>query len=258
MQVLKRTLTVLLGLKRASLCHNGTSTARWKSKIFECSTMLEMEMDAYCTAAEKSPQCSTDDRFQNPRVASLVEVTIKEGIKPDDLFSALEISPKLLNKSPLQWEKCFKELKYHGFTETDCLRMLTLYPDLVTLVESNEFRLSVENWMNCQLGYDNVLDLLAACPHFLSISRCELERRIPLLFSLGKSHGKSVTRLLQSCPNLLYGNWKDVEAKLDYVENVMKIDTKKENLTKCYMFNRTLDEIQTRHMFLQRYVCCHY
>jgi hypothetical protein len=24
------------------------------------------------------------------------------------------------------------------------------------------------------------------------------------------------------------------------------------------MFNRTLDEIQTRHMFLQRYVCCHY
>jgi hypothetical protein len=116
------------------------------------------------------------------------------------------------------------------------------------------------HWMNCQLGYDNVLDLLAACPHFLSISRCELERRIPLLSLLGKSHGKSVTRLLQSCPNLLYGNWKDVEAKLDYIENVMKIDTKKENLTKCYVFNRTLDEIQTRHMFLQRFVssCCQY
>jgi hypothetical protein len=111
MQVLKRTSTVLLGLRRASSCHNGTNSAGWKSKIFKYSARMEIETYRYCTAVEKSPPCSTDDRFQNPKVASLVEVTVKEGIKPDDLLNALEISPKLLNKSPLQWENCYKELK---------------------------------------------------------------------------------------------------------------------------------------------------
>jgi hypothetical protein len=254
MQVLKRALTLLMGLRRASSCHNGTSTARWDSEMFECRPSMEIETHRYCTAVEKSPLSSADDRFQNPKLASLLEVTVREGIKPDDLLNALEVSPELLDKSPIQWENCFKELKKHGFTETECLRMLTLYPNVVTLVESNEFKLCMAHWMNCELGYDNVLNLLAACPHFLSISRHELERRIPLLSSLGKSHGKNVTKLLKSCPSLLCGNWKDVEAKLDYVENVMKINTKKENLTKCYMFSRTLDEIQTRHIFLQRFV----
>lgn len=259
MQVLKRTSTVLLGLRRASSCCNGTITAGWKRNIIEYSTLMEIEKQRFCTVVEKSPPCSTDDRFQNPKIASLIEVTVKERIQPDDLLNALEVSPELLNKSPLQWENCFKELKYHGFTGKDSLRMLTLYPDLISVVESNEFRLSMENWINCDLGYDNVLDLLVACPHFVSVSRYELQRRIPLLFSLGKSHGKSVVRLLQNCPNLLYGNWKDVEAKLSYVENIMKIDTTKENLTKCYVFNRTLDEIRTRHVFLKRFVssCCH-
>jgi len=232
----------------------------WKSKIFEYSTKMEAVSCRYCTAAKKSAQCSTDDRLQNLKVTLLLEVTAREGIKSDDVLSALEISPELLDKSPLQWENCFKELKFHGFTKRDCLRMLTLYPDVITLVENNELKLSMAQWMNCQLGYSNMLDLLAACPHFLSVSRSELSRRIPLLYSFAKSSGKNVTRLLKNCPGLLYQNWKDVEAKLDYVENVMKIDTKEENVTKCYMFNRTLEEIQTRHVFLQRFVSwyCYY
>jgi hypothetical protein len=208
----------------------------------------------YCTAVKKSSEQHTDDRLQDPRVPSLLEVTVGEGILPNDIINALDISPQLLNKSPLQWEKCFKELKSHGFTQRDCLSMVTAYPDLFTLVDNNELNLSMAQWMNCQLGYDNVLDLLVVCPHFLSVTGNELSRRIPRLSSLGKSRTKNVTRLLQNCPSLLFGNWKDVEAKLDYVENVMKIDTKKENLTKCYMFNRSLEDIQTRHVFLQRFV----
>ena len=47
-----------------------------------------------------------------------------------------------------------------------------------------------------------------------------------------------------------------MEAKLDYVENVMIIDTKKETLTNCHIFNCSFDEIQTRHIFLQRFVSC--
>jgi hypothetical protein len=210
----------------------------------------------YCTAVKNSSEQHTVDRLQDPTVISLLEVTVKEGVLPSDVINALDISPELLNRSPLQWVNCFKELKSYGFTQRDCLNMLTAYPYLFTLVENNGLSLSMARWMNCQLGYDNVLELLAACPHYLSVTGDELSCRIPLLTSLGKSRGKNVTRLLQNCPSLLFGNWKDVEAKLDYVENVMKIDTKKENLTKCYMFNSSLDEIQTSHMFLQRFVSC--
>jgi hypothetical protein len=207
----------------------------------------------YCTAVKKSSEQHPVDRL-DPRVALLLEVTVREGVTSGDVINALDISPELLNRSPLQWENCFKELKSCGFTQRDSLNMVTAYPHLFTLVENNELRLSVGRWMNCQLGYDNVLGLLAVCPHFLSVAGNELSRRIPLLTSLAKSRGKNVTRWLQNCPSLLFGNWKDVEAKLDYVETVMKIDTKNENLTKCYVFNRSLDEIRTRHMFLNRFV----
>lgn len=212
---------------------------------------MKTDSQRCCTAVNKSSECSTDDRLKNPRVASLLEVTVGEGIRPIDLLDALEKSPELLNKSPLQWENCFKELKSYGFTHRDCFSMISQYPDLITLVEGNGFRVSMTQWINCQLGYDNVLDLLTFCPHYLSISGTELSRRMPLLYSLGKN-GKNVTRLLKNCPSLLHGNWKDIGAKLNYVENVMKINTKEENLSKCYMFNRTVDEIQTRHVFLQR------
>lgn len=206
----------------------------------------------YCTTVKNSSELHIVDKLQDPRIAPLLEVTLREGVRPSDIINALDISPELLNRSPLQWDNCFKELKSHGFTQRDCLNMVTAYPYLFTLVDNNELSLRMAQWMNCQLGYDNVLDLLAVCPQFLSVTGDELSRRIPLLSSLGKLRGKNVTRLLQNCPSLLFGNWKDAEAKLDYVENVMKIDTKKENLTRCYMFNRSLDEIQTRHMFLQR------
>jgi len=253
MQGLKRVSFVLLGMRRTSLCQNGL----WRSRILDCGLQMKMDSQRCCTAVNKSSECSVDDRLKNPRIASLLEVTAGEGIRPIDILDAVEKSPELLNKSPLQWENCFKELKNYGFTHRDCFSMISQYPDLITLVEANGFRVSMTQWINCQLGYDNVLDLLAYCPHYLSISGSELSSRIPLLYSLGRN-GRNVTRLLKNCPSLLYGKWKDIEAKLNYVENVMKIDTKEENLSKCYMFNRTLDEIQTRHVFLQRFVSWFY
>lgn len=237
------------------MCQNGTSAAEWKNNILGCSSVLGTESCGhYSTAVKKSSEQHTVDKLEDPRVALLLEVTVREGVTSGDVINALDVSPELLNRLPLQWENCFKELKSLGFTHRDCLRMVTAYPHLFTLVENNKLSLSMERWMNCQLGYDNVLDLMTVCPHFLSVDGNELSRRIPLLTSLAKSRGKNVTRLLQNCPSLLFSNWKDVEAKLDYVENVMKIDTKKENLTKCYVFNRSLEEIRTRHMFLHRSV----
>lgn len=257
MHSLKRASVILLRWRRTCLCQNGTNATKWKDRILGYSSKMGRQSHRYyCTAVKNSSEQHTVDTLKDPRVVSLLEVTVKEGVILSDVINALDISPELLNRSPLQWENCFKELKSHGFTQKDCLSMVTAYPYVFTLVGNNELSLSVARWMNCQLGYDNVLDLLAVCPHFLSVTEDALSRRIPLLSSLGKSRGKNVTRLLQNCPSLLFTNWKDVEAKLDYVENVMKIDTKKENLTKCYMFNRSLEEIQTRHMFLQRFGSC--
>ncbi|KAJ4446091.1 hypothetical protein ANN_12783 [Periplaneta americana] len=241
---------VILGLRRCSLFQNRTGHSNFNFLVKDHST-IDILNCRYCTAVLNA-STSGDNRFQNPKIASLLEVTVKEGIKPDDLLSAIETSPELMTKSPLQWENCFKELKYHGFTTKDSLQMLIHYPQLLNIVEKGELNSSMEVWLNCQLGFENVLNLLVECPHFLSVRGRELSRRIPLLQSLAKSRGKNVTKLLQNCPSLLFQNWKDVEAKLAYVEDVMKIDTKKENITKCYMFNRSLDEIKTRHVFLQR------
>ncbi|PNF42486.1 hypothetical protein B7P43_G08733 [Cryptotermes secundus] len=253
MHSLRRASLVLLVWRRTCSCQNGTNATKWKDRILGYSSMMGRESHRYyCTAVSNSSEQDTIHRLEDPRVVSLLEMTVKEGVTPSDVINALDISPELLNRSPLQWENCFKELKLYGFTQRHCLSMVAAYPYLFTLLENNELNLSMAQWMNCQLGYDNVLDLLAACPHFLSVTGNELSRRIPLLLSLGKSRGKNVVKLLQNCPGVLFANWKDVEAKLDYVEKVMKIDTKKENLTKCYMFNRSLDEIQTRHIFLQR------
>jgi hypothetical protein len=203
MHSLRRASVVFLGWR------NGTNATKWKDIILGYSSMMAAESHrSYCTAVRSSSEQHTVDRPEDPRVVSLLEVTVKEGITPSDIINALDILPELLSRSPLQWENCFKELKLHGFTQRYCTSMVAAYPYLFTLVENNELNLSVAQWMNCQLGYDSVLDLLAACPQFLSVTGNELSCRIPPLSSLGKSRGKNVAKLRQDCPSVLFGNWK--------------------------------------------------
>ncbi|PSN40563.1 hypothetical protein C0J52_10408 [Blattella germanica] len=189
---------------------------------------------------------------ENPKLLSLLEVTSKLGIYFDRLINSLKVSPELLDRSPVTWENTFRELTTYGFSKRDCLKMVTMFPELMKMVEKDELQIAMANWMNCQLGYDNMLDLLANHPNLLSISPSELSQRIPLLFAVTKSRGKNLTRLLRGCPSLLYSDWREITAKVDYVETVMKIDVNKENLSRCYMFNRSLDDIKTRHAFLER------
>ncbi|PNF20173.1 hypothetical protein B7P43_G17217 [Cryptotermes secundus] len=213
----RRAAVVFLGWRRTCSCQNRTNDTKWKDRILGYSSMMGTEShSSYCRAVRNSSEQHTADRLYDSREVSLLEMTMKEGVTRNDVINDLDILPDLLNRSPLQWENCFKELKLHGYAQRYCLSMVAAYPYLFILVENNEFILSMAHWMDCQLGYDNVLDLLAACCH-------------------------NVAKLRQICPRVLFVNWEDVEIKLDYVE---------------HMFNHSLDEIQTRHIFLQRFVSC--
>jgi hypothetical protein len=58
---------------------------------------MKIDSQRCCTAVYKSLECSIDDRLNNPRVASLLEVAVGEGIRPIDVLDAAEKSPELLN-----------------------------------------------------------------------------------------------------------------------------------------------------------------
>ena len=203
------------------------------------------------SVSETSP-VSPHDMMQNPKMVSLLEVTSKLGIRLDNLMSSLKISPELCNVSPKTWENGFKEITSYGFSKKRFMRMITMYPELFKMVENEKFGSAMTSWMNCKLGYDNMLALLAKQPQFLSVPDDKLRERIPLLKAVTKSSSDNVVRLLRGCPSLLSHDWRVVNAKLDYIEYEMKIDTKKENLSKCYALNRNLEEIKTRHKFLER------
>ncbi|KAJ9586047.1 hypothetical protein L9F63_020307 [Diploptera punctata] len=197
---------------------------------------------------------TSKELINNSNLSSLTEITSKLGIRFENLVTCFKISPELCSKTPTAWENCYKEITAYGFSKKSFMRMVTIYPALFKMVENKEFVPAMENWMHCDLGYDNMMVLLATQPQFLAVDRKELEERIPLLKSILKKKKREwyLVKLLRNCPLLMYQDLRDVRAKIDYIEQIMKIDFKKENMAKCHTFNRSLDEIQTRHIFLER------
>ncbi|XP_067009888.2 transcription termination factor 4, mitochondrial [Anabrus simplex] len=183
----------------------------------------------------------------NTKTSTVFAVFRDTGIDMETVNQAVNESPEIATFSPKQLEKCVSELVHNGFTGIDCLRMVALYPPLVKLKQGH-ISLAIDCWRSTQLGDSRVLSLLRNCPHFICIDLSEIPRRIPLLKSL--SSQRNVANLLKSVPNLMFEQWDDILAKVNYLENVMKIERK--HILNTYALNRSLIFIKTRHIFLER------
>lgn len=139
-------------------------------------------------------------------------------------------------------------LKHYGFRETDCLNIISADPQVLT-IEPSELENSLATWSTTKLGYDYVNLLILNNPLFLYASTALVEKRLPLLQVFVKKP-KDLLLLLLKCPNVLTEQWEQVQAKIDYLKNEMRVE--QEEILQSEALNKTLDHIKLRHNLLMK------
>lgn len=125
--------------------------------------------------------------------------------------------------------------------------MISKYPNLLQCRESQVDN-ALELWRNYQFG-EHLEIMLKEAPSLIEVSESHLINCIPKLESYVGTKRK-VSKVLMRCPNVVFENWANVEQKLNYLMNNMKIEIPE--IIKSSALKRTLPEIKCRHIFLQR------
>ncbi|XP_047119181.1 transcription termination factor 4, mitochondrial [Schistocerca piceifrons] len=169
------------------------------------------------------------------------------GIDEETFNKAFRKEPRLLDVHHSIWENSLKALRACGFSGKECLSMFIASPSLLK-TKPDALLSGVKNWQSTVLGEQKLISLLTLCPQLLFVERHEIYRRFPVLKTL--SSQDNVVELLRRYPDYMFVDWNDFLAKVNYVEEEMKIN--RIQISKCDLLSCSLLELRTRHMFLER------
>lgn len=190
---------------------------------------------------EKNTDLEVDTK---PAIRTIVEGV---GIDEETLNEAIHKEPRLLDVHLSLWESSLKALRDCGFSGKECLNMFIAAPSLLK-TKPDVILSCMKNWRTTALGDNKLISLFTSCPLLLFVELREIRRRIPVLKSL--SSQKHSLELLRRYPDLMFVDWSDFLAKVNYVEEVMKIN--RSDISKCDLLSCSLLELKTRHVFLER------
>ncbi|CAD7078913.1 unnamed protein product [Hermetia illucens] len=157
--------------------------------------------------------------------------------------------PSLVNVSTDIWQKAHSIFTEYGFKTKSFTQIVAEHPKVLTRPTA-KISDSLEFWRGCQFGENRVENLILRYPELLEISNNrKILSQIHALKSLVHT-SKNVWTLLMNSPNLIHENIKTIEAKFNYMHDIMRLEIPE--IVKSQAFSYTLDDIKTRHVFLER------
>lgn len=170
----------------------------------------------------------------------LQEIHIKEAIKA---------SPNLENVSSEMWRNAHETFLNHGLSTQSFLRIVVSNPKVLFRSPKNIVD-TLEHWRSCQFGEYFLFQLITKHPFLMDVS----DKRLLLsqIFFLRSyvSSSKNVWKLLMNCPNLIEETEANIEAKILYMKEKMRIEIPE--IVKSEALGKTLDHIKCRHVFMER------
>uniref|UniRef100_A0A1A9W5F7 mTERF domain-containing protein 2 n=1 Tax=Glossina brevipalpis TaxID=37001 RepID=A0A1A9W5F7_9MUSC len=173
-------------------------------------------------------------------------------IKDDELLDiteAVKLCPSLSTFSPEIWRRAHETFLNHGLSTNNFLRIVCGNPKVLArppqkIIEALEF------WRTCQFGEYFLFLLITKYPELLDIND---QRKLLKHISFIKSYvntDKNVWKLLMNCPSLLQDSVKNIEDRILYLKEVMRLEMPE--IIKSESLSKPLEEIKCRHIFLER------
>lgn len=169
--------------------------------------------------------------------------------KLGDIEELLKSAPELNNTNVHSWQSTLEALKAEGFSQQNFSQMISQNPRLLTTKPEN-ISSCLNTWRTLQFGEKRTLQLLEKNPELINL---EISRKLFKRFQVIKEFvggGSNMLKLLTICPSILLQKSSILKEKIDYMQNVMKVDPAE--VYKSEALALDLDAIKTRHAFLKR------
>lgn len=180
---------------------------------------------------------------QQPQQVELYE------LQKEHIEAAVKVSPKLVNVSPEMWKKAHDTFLNHGITTTSFLQIVTANPKIL-MRSPHKIIETLEHWRSCQFGEHFLFLLITKYPFLMDVDdkRALLKKISFLQFYVGSS--KNVWKLLMNCPTLIEQTDANIEAKITYMKETMRIEIPE--IVKSEALGKSLEDIRCRHVFMER------
>lgn len=149
--------------------------------------------------------------------------------------------------SKSQWLLFFKYLYQYDFQKSQILEMIDSNPDLLR-VNINDLHKRMNVWTNLRFEDKKLRQLIITQPCCLLLDDKDMLSRLSkLLAYVGNKHNR-LLELISYSPNVLFDNWKHLEAKLDYI--MLNMEFGPTQFVTTSVMSSTLFDIKCRHSFL--------
>lgn len=146
-------------------------------------------------------------------------------------------------------QRAYEIFLHNGFNPENAFNLITKYPDVVRK-QPKTLEYTLEYWRGYQFSHSQFVQLFLQCPELLEFEdENELRTRFAELKVLAGT-SKNIWRLLMASPDIMAENPKIIQAKADYLFNVMKVDVT--DAVKSGVFSHSLLKLKCRHMLLVR------
>lgn len=180
---------------------------------------------------------------------SVVTIFRKYGVDNKNLFQKVAKMPVLSSGGSHAWDDLLKTLVSFGFSSPSVISMALKHPRLLKM-SSEKLTSRWVHWVQCFHNKKTAEELLSTYPMFFSLNKNEVELRYRQLRAVIGSN-KFVALLLLKCPQIMYQSIDELKNVSDYISVTMVVrnaaDYYKSSALGC-----TLEEIKTRHVFLER------
>lgn len=178
-----------------------------------------------------------------------VKTLQKYGIKNPKLLEKVNTTPGVSGVDPNAWKNVLTTFGNYGLSPPAVASIVIKNPKLLTLSQG---RLSEawRDWLNCCHENQFVRDLIMAHPELLNLGTEHIQCRYNHIKAIVGSHKFSMYVLLR-CPQIMYTGLSDLEDVSDYISERMIVRNVAEYY-KSTALGRSLHEIMTRHIFLER------
>lgn len=167
----------------------------------------------------------------------------------DALDAELASNPKLAIFDKPTIQRAHEVFMRAGFTEENAFKAIKKHPQIVRF-QPKRLQNALECWRGCQFTNSQYIQLFVQCPELLEFdNEKELGSRIAHI-KMFAERAKNIWRLLMASPDILTDSPKVVEAKANYLRDVMKVDVS--DAVKSSVFSHSLTKLKCRHMLLVR------
>lgn len=170
--------------------------------------------------------------------------------KLGDIEELLKATPELNNTNVDSWQNTLAALKQEGFSPQNFSLIISQNPKLL-ITNPKKISNSIDSWRSLQFANEKqTLQFLEKNPELIHL---EVSREVFRRFQIIKEFvggGSNMLKLLTICPSVLLQNVSTLQEKIDYFQNIMKIEPVE--VYKSEALSLSLDEIKTRHVFLKR------